>query len=153
MARGLRRPPVDSMLPVEQPFWFSITMPADVRLAPVLRDLCMRIGRQVGCACEDADRFGATLVDAVSQAIAHGEPAGAGARVEAVFRVGPSAFEVTLLLKGRDDRGAAALAALEPAAVWPIDVLKRVTDRFEISRDPEGSRCRVTRPLVARVPH
>jgi hypothetical protein len=144
---------MDSVLPVEQPFWFSITMGADVRLAPVLRDLSVRIARQVGCASEDADKFGATLVDAVSQAIEHGRPAGEGARVEAVFRVGLSAFEVTLLLKGGDDRGEAALAALEPASVWPVDVLKRVTDRFEISRDPQGSRCRVTRPLAARRSH
>lgn len=144
---------MDSVLPVEQPFWFSITMAADVRLAPVLRVLCVRIGRQVGCACEDADRFGATLVDAVSEAIARGQTVGAGARVEAIFRVGPSAFEVTLLLKGGDDRGVAALAALEPTDVWPVDVLKRVADRFEISRDPQGSRCRVTRPLAAGAPH
>jgi hypothetical protein len=144
---------MDSVLPVEQPFWFSITMAADVRLASVLRDLVVRIGRQVGCACGDADQFGATLVDAVSQAIAHGQSSGARARVEAVFRVGLAAFEVTLLLEGVDERGVAALAALEPTAVWPVDVLKRVTDRFEISRDPRGARCRVTRPLAARVAH
>ena len=141
---------MDSVLPVEQPFWFSITMAADVRIASVLRDIVVRIGRQLGCACEDADLFGATLVDAVSQAIVHGQPS--GARLEAVFRVGMAAFEVTLLLKAGDDRGVAALAALEPTSVWPVDVLKRVTDRFEISRDPQGARCRVTRPLAARVP-
>jgi len=60
---------------------------------------------------------------------------------------------VTLLLRGADDRGVAALAALEPSAVWPVDVLKSVTDRFEISRDPQGSRCRVTRPLAGRGSH
>jgi anti-sigma regulatory factor (Ser/Thr protein kinase) len=141
---------MDSVLPVEQPFWFSITMGADVRLAPVLRDLSARIARQVGCVDEDADRFGTTLVKAVSQAIEHGHPAGEGTRIEAVFRVGLSAFEVTLLLKGGSDRGVAALAALEPTAVWPVEVLKCITDRFEISRDPQGSRCRVTRPLAAR---
>ena len=144
---------MDSVLPVEQPFWFSITMAADVCLVPVLRDLSVRIARQVGCAAGDADRFGATLVDAVSQAIERGLAAGGAARVEAVFRVGVSAFEVTLLLRGADDRGVAALAALEPSAVWPVDVLKSVTDRFEISRDPQGSRCRVTRPLAGRGSH
>jgi hypothetical protein len=138
------------VLPVEQPFWFSITMAADLRAVPVLRDLSVRIARQVGCAGEDANRFGATLVDAVSQAIERGAAGEAATRVTAVFRVSLSAFEVTLLLAGSDDRGTAVLAALEPASIWPVDVLKKVTDRFEISRDPQGSRCRVTRPIKAR---
>jgi anti-sigma regulatory factor (Ser/Thr protein kinase) len=144
---------MDSVLPVEQPFWFSITIAAEVRLTALLRDLSVRIARQVGCVDEDADRFGSTLVKAVSQAIEHGHPAAEGACVEVVFRVGQSAFEVTLLLKGGSVRGVAALAALEPETVWPVDVLKCMTDRFEISRDPQGSRCRVTRPLAARMAH
>ncbi len=138
-----------TVLPVEQPFWFSITMQADVRLAPVLHDLSTRIARQVGCASGDSDCVGSTLVEAVSHAIERGRATGHAARVEAVFRVSFAAFEVTLLLKGQDDRAASALAALDPAAVWPAEVLKRVTDRFEISRDPHGARCRVTRPIAA----
>jgi hypothetical protein len=138
------------VLPVEQPFWFSITMAADLRVVPVLRDLSVRIARQVGCAGEDANRFGATLVDAVSQAVERGAAGESATRVAAVFRVSPSAFEVTLLLAGKDSRAA---AALEPASIWPVDVLKKVTDRFEISRDPQGSRCRVTRSIKARERH
>ena len=140
---------MSTVLPVEQPFWFSITMRADVRLAPVLRDLSERIARQVGCAHGDADCVGSTLVEAVAYAIEHSRAAGRAADIEAVFRVSFSAFEVTLLLKGHDDRAASALAALDPAEIWPADVLKRITDRFEISRDPKGSRCRVTRPIAA----
>jgi hypothetical protein len=140
---------MNTVLPVEQPFWFSITMRADLRLVPVLHEIAARIARQVGCAREDADCFGATLIDAVSQAVERGQARQGSARVEAVFRVTPSAFDVTLLLTGRDDTSTAALAALEPAAVWPVDVLRRVTDRFEISRDPKGSRCRVTRGIGA----
>ncbi len=138
-----------TVLPVEQPFWFSIAMQADVRLAPVLQDLSARIARQVGCASDDASCVGSALVEAVSHAIERSRAAGQAARVEVVFRVSFSAFEVTLLLKGQNERSASALAALDPGAIWPADVLKRITDRFEISRDPQGSRCRVTRPMAA----
>jgi hypothetical protein len=138
---------MNTVLPVEQPFWFSITMQADLRLVPVLREIAARIARQVGCAREEADGFSTTLIDAVSRAVEREQAREGSARVEAVFRVTSSAFDVTLLLTGRDDRSTAALAALEPAAVWPVEVLRRVTDRFEISRDPRGSRCRVTRGI------
>jgi hypothetical protein len=138
---------MDKVLPVERPFWFSITMPADPRLAPVLRDLSVRIARQVGCAGENADRFGATLAEAVSQAIGRGQMDPGGAHVEARFRVNLSAFEVTLLLKADDERAAAALAGADPARVWSRDALEGVTDRFEVSRVPDGIRCRVTRVL------
>ena len=138
-----------SVFPVEHPFWFSVVLPADPRMLFVLRDLSGRIGRQVGCAPEDADSFGGALVDAVTRAIERGAPDRRGARVEVVFRVRLSAFEVAIWLKGNDDHAAAALASLDPEAVWPVEILKKITDRFEISRDPEGSRCSVTRPISA----
>src|SRR5512139_2021891 len=104
---------MNTVLPVEQPFWFSITMRADARLVPVLRDLSVRLARQVGCQGDDADCFGSTLVDAVAQAIERSRTGEGMAGVEAVFRVSLSAFEVTLVLRGYDDRGAAALASLD----------------------------------------
>jgi len=138
---------MDKVLPVEQPFWFTIAMPADPRLAPVLRDLAVRIARQVGCAGEHADRFGATLAEAVARAVVRGRTTRGGAHVEARFRVNLSAFEVTLLLTGDDDEAAAALAAGDPGMIWSSDILEEATDRFEVSRDPDGIRCRMTRVL------
>lgn len=134
--------------PVERPFWFSLAMPADARVAPVVRELTVRIARQVGCAGDAADALGGTLVEAVSHAIERGS-GGGGTHIEVLFRIDLSAFEVTLLLKGDDDRALAALAAADPETVWPVDALRRITGRFEISRDPQGSRCRVTRPVGA----
>ena len=138
---------MNKVLPVEQPFWFTITMPADPRLAPIFRDLAIRIARQVGCAGEPADRFGATLAAAVERATRRDRAAGEQSHIEAVFRVNLSAFEVTLLLKGDDAEARAALAASDPGGIWPADLLEGVTDRFEVSRDPDGVRCRVTRAL------
>ena len=139
-----------TVLPVEQPYWFSLRMPADPRMAPVVRDLAAKIARQVGCAGDEADALGAALVEAVSHAIERGGDGRGGTHVEILFRIDLSAFEVTLLLRGDDDRAVAALAEAEPETIWPVDVLRRITGRFEISRDPQGSRCRVTRPVGAR---
>ena len=133
------------VLPVEAPFWFSITTPADPRQAPVLHDLAVRIARQVGCTEEHAGEFGLRLAETVATAIERAHTGPAGVRLKARFRVHLSAFEVTLLLAGTSERGVAALAALDPAAVWPGEALRGATDGFEVSRDPDGIRCRVTR--------
>lgn len=137
--------PMERVLPVERPFWFSITMPPDPRLAPVLRDLSVRIARQVGCAGEDATRFGATLAEAVARAFGRVQTGVGGVHIEARFRVNPSAFDVTLLVKGDDEGATAALAGIDPARIWSDDALKGISDHFEVSRDPDGIRCRVTR--------
>lgn len=136
---------MDKVLPVEEPFWFSVAMPADPRQAPVLRDLSVRLARQVGCANENADAFGLTLAEAAARAIERADTGPAGARLEARFRVSPSAFEVTLVLTGTSEGGLATLAALDPAAVWSGAALRGATDGFEVSREPDGIRCRVTR--------
>jgi hypothetical protein len=136
-------PPV----PVEQPFWFSITIPGDLRAAEVLRTLTERIGRQVGCEDDEVGRFSESLLEAVSHAIGRVQAGEADAHIETTFRVSQAGFEITLLLRGGGDDGASSLAGLDPHQVWPAEVLKRVADRFEVSRTPDGSRCRVVRGI------
>jgi two-component sensor histidine kinase len=138
---------MSTALPAEHPLWLAVTLPPDPRMALVVRDLAARIARQVGCEGDDADAFGGILVEAVTQAIAHAGESGGAIRVEVLFRIDGAAFEVTLLLRADDERTEAALAATEPQAIWPVDVLSQLTGRFEIWRDSEGCRCRVTRPL------
>ncbi len=136
-------PPV----PVEQPFWFSITIPADAGAAAVLRDLTDRIGQQIGCRREDVSRFSASLLEAVSYAIERAKAGDMAAHIETTYRVNQAGFDITLLLRGAGDNGASSLAGLDPQQIWPPDVMKRVADRFEVSRKPNGSQCRVVRGI------
>ena len=138
---------MDNVVPVEQPFWFSITdagrSAAGAGPARPVRADCPP-GRLRGRGRRPVRRDTGRGRGAGDRARAQpGRPARASRPCSGCSL---SAFEVTLLLDGDGDGGAAASSGLEPAAVWPVDVLREVTDRFEISRDPQGIRCRVTRP-------